>query len=312
MKKKVFIIIDGNSVAHRAYHALPHFTNKKGETVGAIYGFILAFFKAIKDFQPDYLAICFDRAEPTFRHAEFKEYKAKRIPTPQELAIQLQKIREILKKLDIAVFEKSGFEADDLIATVINRTRKTSTGESLEIYVLTGDHDSLQLVNSKTKMYILNRGVKNSFIYDREKIIETFGVEPSQIVALKSLAGDPSDNISGIGGIGKKIAQRLLQKYGTLENLYAVIEKNESAVLFDSRAISNKVKDLLLKNKEKVFFFKKIVQMRDDVTIDFNLDKCRFIDLNKEKTETTLTNLNFISLLKRVPQKKGPKLQTLF
>lgn len=311
-KEKKFIIIDGNSVVHRAYHALPNLTNNKGEAIGAVYGFILALFKAAKDFEPDYVAACFDTAKPTFRHLEFKEYKAKRPATPPELVNQLKMVRALLKDLGIAFFEKEGFEADDLIATVLAKTRGDGEGVGLMAYVLTGDHDSLQLVNERTKMYILNRGVKNSLIYDREKIIQDFGIEPCQVVALKALAGDASDNIPGVRGIGEKGAAELLRKYGSLEKMLESAKNNCDSFLGGAKSRSEKIRRLLLENEEKVFFFERMVKMRDDAPIKFSLEACGFPDFDTDKTEQALKSLGFPSLLKRIPYKTHASIQTLF
>jgi DNA polymerase-1 len=310
-REKIFIVIDGNSVVHRAYHALPRLTDKKGEAIGALYGFVLALFKAVKDFEPDCIAACFDTPKPTFRHREFKEYKGKRPPTPKDLVGQLEKVKTMLDDLGIAVFVKEGFEADDLIATVIKRAREDEKGRETAIYVLTGDHDSLQLVNQKTKMYILNKGVKNNLVYDHEKIVETFGVRPDQIVPLKALAGDASDNIPGITGIGPKIAVELLQKYGTLKGIYECAKK-EGCRLVESGGRSEKIRRLLLENEEKVFFFEKLIKMRDDAPIEFDLDKCGFADFDKGKTEKVFLDLGFVSLTKRIPEKTHSVVQTLF
>ncbi len=310
--EKKFVVIDGNSIVHRAYHALPGLTDKKGEIVGAVYGFILALFKVVKDFEPDYIATCFDVAKPTFRHLEFKDYKAKRPATHPDLLNQLGRVRTLLSDLKIAFFEKEGFEADDLIATVIKKTREEEAGKELMVYILTGDRDSLQLVNERTKMYILNRGVKNSFVYDRKKIFEDFGIDPSQVVAMKALAGDPSDNIPGVRGIGERGAAELLKKYKTLEKIYEAAEKEPDDFLDGSKSKSARTRDLLLKNKDKVFFFERMVRMRDDVALEYSLEVCRFTDFDAEITGTALTELGFPSLLKRIPFKTHSVIQTLF
>jgi DNA polymerase-1 len=310
--EKKFIVIDGNSIVHRAYHALPDLTDKKGEAAGAVYGFILALFKIVKDFEPDYIATCFDTAKPTFRHLAFKEYKAKRPATPDDLKVQLGKVRKLLCDLNIAFFEKEGFEADDLLATVIKKTREEEAGRELMVYILTGDRDSLQLVNERTKMYILNRGVKNSFIYDREKILEDYGIEPEQIVALKALAGDASDNIPGVHGIGEKGALELLKKYKTLRWMYDRAETEPDNFLDGSKTKSAKVRDLLLENKERVFFFERMVHMRDDAPIDYRLQECLFTDFDPQRTEKALCELGFVSLAKRIPLKTHSAIQSLF
>jgi len=177
-KKKRLIIIDSNSIIHRAYHALPPLTTKKGELVSAVYGFLLVFLKVIREFQPDYIAACFDVPGPTFRHKKFKEYKAKRPPTPKELYQQIPKVKEILKAFQVQVFEKESFEADDLIGTIARLAPKKFTPyrnevsgaeqvlPGIETIILSGDLDTLQLVNPQTKVYFLRKGVKDVVLYD--------------------------------------------------------------------------------------------------------------------------------------------------
>ena len=159
--KKRLIIIDSNSIIHRAYHALPPLTTKKGELVNAVYGFLLVFFKAIKDFQPDFIAATFDFPGPTFRHKKYKEYKAKRPPAPEELYQQIPKVKEVLKSFNVPIFEKEGFEADDLIGTISKLAPKKQVLPDIETIILSGDLDTLQLINPKTKVYSLRRGVKD-------------------------------------------------------------------------------------------------------------------------------------------------------
>ena len=169
-KKKHLLIIDANSVIHRAYHALPLLTTKKGELVNAVYGFLLVFFKAIKDFQPDYIAACFDFPGPTFRHKKYKEYKAKRPPTPKDLVSQIPKVKEILNAFSVPVFEKEGFEADDIIASLKIKNQRAK----IKNIIISGDLDLLQLVDKQTGVYILRKGVKDTVLYDENLVKEKF------------------------------------------------------------------------------------------------------------------------------------------
>lgn len=289
------LIIDSNALMHRSFHALPPLQNKKGEQAGAIYGFLLTLFKAIKDLNPDFIAATFDLPAPTFRHKKFKEYKAKRKKAPEEFYQQIPVMKKVLAAFSIPIFEKSGFEADDLIATISKKAPKEKGYSEIKVYILTGDFDTLQLVNKNTEIYTLGKGIRETVIYNREKIVERFGLEPEQMVDFKALAGDPSDNIPGVPGIGAKTATNLLGEFITLENLYKKIEKGEG------QKIKPRIKNLLFKNKEQAFFSQDLVKTREDAPIDFNVKECKFGDFNKEKVEKILTELEFFSLLKRVP-----------
>lgn len=292
VEKKRLIIIDSNALLHRAFHALPPLATKKGEQTGAIYGFLLTLFKAIKDLSPEYVVACFDTSAPTFRHEKFKEYKAKRPKTPEELSSQMPKTKEILKSFEIPVFEKEGFEADDLIATISQKASKIKNLD--EIYILSGDLDNLQLVDEKTKVYTLGKGIKETVIYNKERVVERFGVFPKQMVDFKALVGDPSDNIPGVLGIGKKTAAELLKKFGDLENLYNKIGKNEADV-------KSATKEILLKNKEQAFFSRFLVEVKKDVDIDFDIQKCHFGDFDQNKVKNILSQFEFYSLINRIP-----------
>ena len=294
-KGKCLIIIDGNALVHRAYHALPPLTTKTGEVVNAVYGFLLVFFKAIKEFQPDYIVATFDALGPTFRHKKFKLYKGKRKKAPDELYAQIPIIKEVLQNFNIQIFEKQGFEADDLIATISEQALKQQVYPKINTYILTGDLDALQLVNDNTKVYTLGKGIKNTIVYDEEKVIERFGVLPKQIVDFKALAGDAADNIPGAEGIGQKTAAELLQEYKDIENLYKAIERGED---WD---IKSRIRDILIQNKEQVFFSQFLAREKTDVDIDFNLEKCAWKDYNKEKVKKIFEQLNFYTLIARLP-----------
>lgn len=296
--KQYLIIIDSNSVIHRAYHALPNLTTKKGEPVNAVYGFLLVFFKAIKDFNPDFIVACFDYPGPTFRHKKFKEYKAKRPPTPKELCQQFPKIKELLRAFNVVVLEKEGFEADDIIGTIADLSSKKKAFSEIENIILSGDQDSLQLVNARTRVYILRKGVKDIVLYDEKKVKEKYqGLTSKQLIDFKSLRGDPSDNIPGVTGIGEKTAINLLLEFEQLENLYREIEQNSEKV----KKIKPKLRELLSKYKEQAFLSKELAMIKKDTPIDFNLEKCWWREYNKKEAVQSLKNLGFYSLLKRLP-----------
>jgi DNA polymerase-1 len=291
-EKKRLIIIDCNSVIHRAFHALPPLTTKKGELVGAVYGFLLVFFKAIKEFQPDFVAATFDLPGPTFRHEKFKEYKATRPKTAEGICEQLPRVKEILKAFNVAIFEKSGFEADDVIATI-----EEETGGKTENIILSGDSDTLQLVDRDTRAYILRKGVKDTVLYDEKMISEKYqGLTPDQLVDFKALKGDPTDNIPGVRGVGEKTAINLLLKFGSLENLYKEIEKKSEK----AGNISLKTKELLTNHKNDAFLSKALVHLERKVPLDFNLDKCQWQSFDREKARQILEKFEFHSLVNRL------------
>jgi len=298
-KEKRLIIIDCNSIIHRAYHALPPLTTKKGELVNAVYGFLLVFFKAIKDFQPDFMTACFDFPAPTFRHKKYKEYKAKRPPAPKELYDQIPKVKEILESFNVPIFEKEGFEADDIIGTIAHLAPKRQIIPKVETIILSGDLDTLQLINPKTKVYSLRKGVKDIILYDRDLVKEKFqGLEVKQLLDFKALKGDPSDNIPGVTGIGEKTAISLLLKFGSLENIYKDIEENSDK----AKALKPKLKETLLKYKDQAFFSKTLAQIKKDVPIDFNFKKCQWGKYDPGKVTKILRDLEFYSLINRLPE----------
>ncbi len=309
MKEKLrLIIIDSNSVIHRAYHALPPLTTKKGELVNAVYGFLLVFLKAIREFQPDFIVATFDLPSPTFRSKIYKEYKAKRPPAPKELYQQIPKVKEILKALGVSVFEKEGFEADDIIGAIAELAPKKQVLPEIETIILSGDLDTLQLVNPQTKVYALRKGMKDVVLYDKKLVKEKFqGLEPKQLLDFKALRGDPSDNIPGVTGIGEKTAIELLLEFGSLENLYKEIEKNSEKI----KKIKPKLKETLIKYKEQAFLSRDLARIEKNIPLDFNLEKCRFGKYDKKKVIQIFKNFEFYSLIERLPgieikEKKEP------
>jgi len=296
-KKKRLVIIDAHALIHRAYHALPPLTTKKGELVNAIYGFLLVFLKAIREFQPDFVAATFDLPSPTFRHEKFREYKAKRPKVPEELYNQIPKVKEILKAFSVSIFEKEGFEADDLIGTIAKIAPKKQIIPEIETIILSGDLDTLQLVDPYTKVYTLRKRMKDTILYDEKAVKERYGLQPSQLIDFKALKGDPSDNIPGVPGVGEKTAIKLLQEFENLENLYKGLkEKSEKA-----KKIKSHLRKVLLEYKDQAFFSKMLAKIRKDVPINFNLEKCSWKNFDKERVIQVFENLEFYSLIERLP-----------
>jgi DNA polymerase-1 len=218
-KQQKFIIIDGNALLHRAFHALPPMTLKDGTLVNAVYGFTLILLKIIKDLRPDYLCAAFDRAGKTKRAEEFAEYKAQRVKQPDELYQQIPIIENILDAFNIPVIDsrEEGYEADDVIGTVVTKLKKDEP--EIKSIIVTGDLDTLQLVDEYTEVFTLKKGISDTIIYAPQTVKERYGLTPEQLIDFKALRGDPSDNIPGVKGIGEKTATELLQTFGTLENL---------------------------------------------------------------------------------------------
>ena len=293
-ERKCLVIIDSNSVIHRAYHALPPLSTKKGEMVNAVYGFLLVFFKAIKEFHPDHIIAAFDLPFPTFRHKIFKEYKAKRPPAAKELYEQIPRVKEILKAFNVLILEKQGFEADDIIGTVSQKFSQDQKDSKKEVVILSGDSDVLQLVNKNTKAFILRRGVKDTILYDEKLVKEKYqGLNPGQLDEFKALRGDPSDNIPGVKGIGEKTAIRLIKQFNTLEELYSKLgEEND---------ISQNIRLRLEQQKEQAFLSRELAQIKRDVPVNISLEECFWKDYDQQKAISALEDLGFYSLIPRLP-----------
>ena len=285
---KRLIIIDSSSLLYRAFHALPPLTNKNGQLTNAVYGFLLTLFKAIKDLEANYIVACFDTPKPTFRHEKYIEYKAHRAKTPDGIVSQMPIIKEVLKAFNIPIFEKEGFEADDLIATIAIKNQ-----DNAKVYIVSGDLDNLQLVNEKIKLYTLGRGIKDTIIYDSKKVFERFGVTPDQMNDFKALTGDNSDNIPGVKGIGKTTAADIIQRFGSIKNLY-------EELLTDTAILKPKVKEALRANKEKALLSLELVKTIKDIEIDFNLESCKFGNFDLQKVKNIFSELGFYSLINRL------------
>ena len=288
------VLIDGNAIIHRAYHALPKsMSNRKGELTNAVYGFTTTIIKVLEDLKPKYIAASFDLAGPTFRHEHFKDYKATRVKADQELYDQIPRVKEVVEAMEIPIYEKEGFEADDCIGTVVEKLKD----KEIEIYVVSGDKDIFQLINGKVKVYSLRKGLSQMQIVDHQTIESEYNLQPADFIDLKALAGDASDNIPGVPGIGPKTATQLLQEFDTLEKLYEAIEgvKNKE----QEARIKPRILELLKKYKDQAFMSQKLATIYRDVPIRFSLEECKWGEYDRSKLRALFEELGFVSLLRR-------------
>jgi len=284
-----FIIVDGNAIVHRAFHAIPPMTNKEGVVLNAVYGFTSILLRTIKELQPDYLAVAFDLQAPTFRHQEYKDYKAGRVKQPQELYDQMGLVKDLLRTMQVPVLECEGYEADDIIATVTAKNKQ----EKLKTIIVTGDMDTLQLVDDNTEVQTMKKGVNDIVVYNPKAVQERYGLRPDQMTDYKALRGDPSDNILGVKGVGEKTATELLQKFGSVEEIYQQ-QKNWS-----KKKISPSVVTKLTVGKKDALFSKHLVTLVSNVPIKYSLSECEAKDFINDQMKELLVKWEFGSLLKR-------------
>lgn len=295
--KKKLVLVDSNALMHRAYHAIPPLTDKNGRVVNAVYGFTALLLKIMKDFSPDYIACAFDLAAPTFRHNEYDQYKAHRVKAPEEFYAQIPKIKEIIEAFGIPRYEKEGFEADDIIGTIAYEAPKIFGAAPHEIIILTGDLDTLQLVNGSVKVFTFKKGISDTALYDEKAVKERYNLSAGQMADFKGLRGDPSDNIPGIRGVGEKTAIKLLEDFGSIEYIYANLDK-----------VKEKVKPTLFKkleeSKEQAIFSKYLATIRLDAPINFDLEQSRVKNYDRAKIIKLFQEMNFFSLIKRLNEPK--------
>lgn len=284
--------MDGNAIIHRSYHALPPFTTKKGELVNAVYGFSSTLISVLDKFKPDYIVATFDLEGPTLRHEQFKDYKATRVKAPDDLYAQIERVKEVVRAFGIPIYEKQGFEADDVIGS-ISRNSQLAT-RNLEVIIVTGDLDTLQLVDDRTKVYAMSRGISKAVLYDEKKVGERYELKPEQLRDFKGLRGDASDNIPGVKGIGEKGAINLLKDYGSLEEIYKNIGKIKGAL-----------KEKLEKDKAQAFLSKDLGTIKTDVPLEFDLKKSKTREFDKNEVRRIFQELGFYSLIKRFFEDDG-------
>lgn len=283
MNKRKLVILDGNSLINRAFYALPPMTTSDGQPTGAIYGFTTMLFKIYQEVEPDYIISAFDRKAPTFRHLEYKEYKAGRKKMPEELALQLDPLKKLLSAFNIGILEIDGYEADDIIGTI----SKKYEAPDLEVLIYTGDRDALQLVSDETRVMFTKKGISEIEVYDKNAIKAKYGFSPEGIIDLKGLMGDASDNIPGVAGVGEKTALKLLSEYGNVEEVYENIDK----------ITGKKLKENLELHKSEAFLSKKLATIDRNVPIDIDLESAVVNKYDKKQIREIFKKYEFRSLM---------------
>ncbi len=295
-KKEVLVLLDAHAILHRAYHALPDFTSQKGEPTGALYGLVAMLMKVIPELKPDYIIACYDLPEPTFRHEVYEEYKSGRAKADDALVAQLDRSRDVFKAFNIPIYEKAGYEADDMLGTIVEQVKKK---KNLTTIIASGDMDTLQLVDGdKVTVYTLRKGIQDTVLYNEDAVVERFGFPPKLLPDFKGLRGDPSDNIIGIPGIGEKTGATLIQEFGSIENIYKLLKKDTAA--FEKVGIKPRIVALLQENEEEAFFSKMLAEIKRDAPITFTLPKKQWQEgLDTKKVLTLFDELSFRTLRER-------------
>ncbi|MFC2072108.1 DNA polymerase I [Chloroflexota bacterium] len=291
MKKPLLVLFDGNALIHRAFHALPPLTvSKTGETVGAVYGFAQMLLKVINELKPSHYAIAFDKAALTFRHQMFDQYKAQRPKTPDELVNQLGRVRQLVEAFHIPIFELDDYEADDVLGTL----SRQASQQDVDTIIVTGDADAMQLVSPRVRvLYPRPRSTfSDTMLYDEAAVSQKYGVEPEQFADFKALKGDPSDNIPGVPGIGEKTAVKLIQQFSSLDQIYTHIDE----------VIPAKLQTLLRENEAIARQSKVLATIVTETPVTLNLDDCQLSHYNQPRVTELLRELEFSSLLPKLPQ----------
>ena len=297
-EKKRLVLLDAHAILHRAYHALPDFATAKGEPTGALYGLSAMLIKIIEDLKPDYIVACYDVKGPTYRHEAYKEYKAGRKAVEDDLIAQMKRSRDIFDALDIPMYDKQGFEADDMLGTIVEQLKKN---KNIEIIIASGDMDTLQLVRGKEVMvYTLKKGINDTIMYDEDAVRARFGFGPDLIPDYKGLRGDPSDNIIGVKGIGEKTATILITTFGSIENIYEELKAGHEDK-FKKAGITPRIVQLLKDNEEEALFSKVLATIRRDSPIIFVLPEKIFKEsLSVKKISNLWHELEFRTLTQRL------------
>ncbi len=302
--KKRLVLLDTHAILHRAYHALPEFSSSKGEPTGALYGLISMLVKIITELGPDYIIAAYDLPGATHRHAVFDGYKAKRVKTEEPLAMQINRARDVLHAFGIPLYEKEGFEADDVIGTIVEKMKHK---HDVEVVIASGDMDTLQLVHGNhVRVYTLKKGLSDTVIYDEEMVKERYGFGPELLPDYKGLRGDPSDNIPGIVGIGDKTATTLIAEFGSIEDIYKTLDKHPE--WFEKAGVKGKTLEKIKEGREAAEFSKMLGTIHRDVPVDFTLPgKTWKEESEPNKALDMLAEFEFRSLIPRVRQLFGVK-----
>ena len=295
----MLVLIDGNSILNRAFYGImgsKMLTTPDGKYTNAVYGFLAIMFKVMDDINPDYMAVAFDLKAPTARHKLYAGYKATRHAMPEELAEQMPIIKDILKQMNITIIEKEGYEADDILGTLSKRAEK----DGMEVTIVSGDRDTFQLASKKIKIRIprTKMGKTETDIFDEDKVIETYGVTPKQMIEVKGLMGDTSDNIPGVPGVGEKTALNLIREYGSIDKLYKTMEESPNAV-------KGKLKEKLIANKDLALLSKTLGTINLHVPIKERISDFKLVEWNNEEVLETFKELKFNRFIDRFSDRLG-------
>lgn len=290
MKNNRLMIIDGSSLLHRGFYALPLLSTKDGIYTNGVYGFLTMFYKITEEYEPDYISVAFDKKAPTFRHLEYDLYKANRQKSPNELSLQFPILKEVLSAMNINQIEIEGYEADDIAGTIA----KFGEEKGLEVILVTGDRDYLQLASEKSKVLVTKKGITELEVFDNKIIMDKYGIKPEQFIDLKGLMGDQSDNIPGVPGIGEKTGLKLIKEFGSMENIYENIEK----------VSGKKRKESLIEYRQQAFMSKKLGEIVTNAPIELDMEKFIVKEPNWEKLKKLYEKLEFKSLIDKIPKDK--------
>ena len=292
---KRYMLVDGNALVHRAFHAIQYLATKSGEQTNAVYGFTVILLNAIKDIRPTHIAMTFDPPVATFRHHKYAEYKAHRAKAADELYAQFPRCKEVVRALGIPNFEKEGFEADDVLGTLACEIKKENAAtENLEVMIVTGDMDTLQLVDKHVKIYTARKGLSDVTVYDEAAIQARYGISASQIIDFKAIKGDPSDNIPGITGIGEKGALDLIKAYGSIEGIYKNLDK-----------LKEKQRRLFEEQRDQLELSRELSEIVCNVPIEYSVPAFDFTESHYQQTVQLFQNLEFKSLIAKLPKVAG-------
>lgn len=297
--KKTLVLLDVHAILHRAYHALPEFESSKGEPTGALYGLCTLLIKLVKDLKPDYIVACYDLPEPTMRHEVYDGYKAGRQKTDDALVAQLERSKDVFTAMNIPMYSSPGFEADDMLGTIVHMLKGD---KDVDIVIASGDMDTMQLIDDdKVRVYTLKKGIKDTIIYNEKAVLERFGFGPKLLPDFKGLRGDPSDNIVGIAGIGEKTAQDLIVKFGSIEDIYKKLKKDEGA--FVKAGVKKRMIDLLKNGEEEALFSKMLATIRSDAPIHFTIpEKVWREDIDMKKVQDLFVDFEFRTLATKIAE----------
>ncbi len=304
------MLVDGSALLHRAYHAYPPLTSKTGEIVGAVYGVASILISALASVEPSHVMVAWDLPKPTFRHTKYVGYKAQRPKADEEMVQQIPKVKEIIASMGIVQVEQEGYEADDIIGTLAQMATESSDhspkiaqgselGDKVDVVILTGDQDTMQLVSEEVRVLTPAKGANQSTLYGPDEVFNKYGVHPEQIVDYKALIGDSSDNIPGVSGIGPTTASKLLVEFGSLEAIYEALN-HKSEIQNSKQILNSKLIEKLINGRESAFLSQDLSRIVREMKIDVTLEEMEYRDLQGQALQEKLEELGFKSLVKRL------------